>query len=362
MSEFHSVIVIGGGLSGLYAAWQLQKKNIDVIVLEARDRCGGRILSPLSDSVNTKSQSATDLGPAWVWPQLQPRLQGLMTELDISLFKQFVQGKMLYERQGQGIDQYAGPSSHSQSYRISGGTRKLIDALQNKLNDSLIRLNTRVISIDQEDLVVKAVYEDKPYEYRAEKIILAMPLRLLQQSIKFSPPLDSEITEQMQNTPTWMAGHCKIVFIYDKPFWRDSGLSGEVFSQQGPLTEIYDGSPEDGSFYALTSFVGLQAHQRKALSKDQLINICLAQLKRLFGDESQKFLEIQIQDWSREPYTTTELDLSGQPRHPEFPENLSRSLWGGQLLLAGTETAREHGGYLEGALESADESIALLES
>ena len=39
---------------------------------------------------------------------------------------------------------------------------------------------------------------------------------------------------------------------------------------------------------------------------------------------------------------------------------MPRQLWDGRLLLAGTELAREHGGYLEGALESADEAVRAL--
>ena len=43
MSEHHSVIIIGAGLSGLYTAWRLQQKKQDVVLLEARERTGGRI-------------------------------------------------------------------------------------------------------------------------------------------------------------------------------------------------------------------------------------------------------------------------------------------------------------------------------
>ena len=41
-----SVIIIGAGLSGLYAATLLEKAGVEYVILEARDRTGGRVLSP----------------------------------------------------------------------------------------------------------------------------------------------------------------------------------------------------------------------------------------------------------------------------------------------------------------------------
>jgi len=136
-------------------------------------------------------------------------------------------------------------------------------------------------------------------------------------------------------------------------------LSGEVFSQRGPLTEIYDGLPANEEFYALTAFVGLPAQQRHKLERKHLIELCLNQLHRLFGEASQNTIDIQIKDWSKDRLITTDIDLNTVARHPDYPGNLSRNLWENNLILAGSEVARQHGGYLEGALESADEAISL---
>jgi len=363
-TEHHSIVIIGAGLSGLFTAWQLRNKKSDVIVLEARDRTGGRILS---SQLNGNEDACIDMGPAWVWPEFQPRLQRLLSSLNVELFKQNTQGDMLYELDANTIERFNDQSSHEMSYRIVGGANKVIRSLHTDLNN-LIHLNTCVNAIEKNDstngsrLHIHAMKDEMPITYSADKIVLALPPRLAQSSINFQPALPVDVLQLWENIPTWMAGHCKIVFIYDRPFWREQKLSGEVFSRHGPLTEIYDGSPADESSFALTSFVGLNAHQRRQVDSEQLIEMCLTQLQRLFGEVAKMVKDIQIKDWSLEQHTTTETDLNTTPGHPQYPANMPRTLWDNQIILAGTEVAREHGGYTEGALESAEEALSLLNS
>ena len=357
MSEHHNIIIIGAGLSGLYSAWKLQQEHADVVVLEARDRSGGRVLSAEYDS-----SGRFDMGPAWVWPDFQPRLQQLLTHLNLDIFKQFTAGDMLYEKTATEFERHGGQSSHDQSYRIAGSGQHLIDVLQSQLPLSCIHLNTAVQTIHQTDMSVQAMRDGEAYSYTANKIILALPPRLAQHNITFDPPFAKNITEAWRDIPTWMSGHCKIVFIYEKPFWREQNLSGEVFSLPGPLSEIYDATPVNENYYALTSFVGLNAQQRKQMGHEQLIDVCMVQLRRLFGENSQRTLAIKIKDWSQDTNTSTEIDLVSPMQHPQYPGTLPRNFWDKKLILAGTEVARQHGGYLEGALESADEAIAELHS
>lgn len=356
MPEHPSVIIIGAGLCGLYAAWKL-RDQYDVTLLEARSRVGGRILSP---QIGGQPESKIDLGPAWCWPQLQPRLHKLTQALNIKTFSQFVQGDMLYEERPNKIQRHGGPSSHSQSYRIVGGCNFIINKLTADLNDSAIHTNTQVTSINQQTLSISAVHDGENINYNADKIITALPLRILEQHIKFHPVIENNITQLWRDTPTWMSGHCKIVFIYDNAFWRNENLSGEVFSLAGPMSEIYDGSPETEEYYALTSFIGLNALQRTKISSEELINSCKAQLVRLFGSVSQNIKDIHIKDWSTDIFTASKQDATTPAHHPDYPTSATRSLANGNIILAGTETAIEHGGYLEGALESAELAIALL--
>ena len=352
MSQHHSVIIIGAGLTGLYLAWRLHQQGRDVCILEARERSGGRIFSPsISDSL--------DLGPAWIWPQLQPQMNQLITELDITLFKQFTDGAMLYESASGQIERYDGPSSHKNSYRVRGGCQALIHALQSRIPASILRLNTAVKSIDRNSLTIEAHSSGEPLRFTADKIILTLPPRLLAQSIRFNPPIDDPMMQLWNSVPTWMATHCKMMFVYAAPFWKMQDLSGEAFSHCGPLTEIYDGSTGDDCF-ALTSFVGLSAQQRHQMSDEEIKQVSLKQLQKLFGDEALNVLEVHIKDWSEEIYTSSDLDLNTASHHPEFPPELGRGFSDNRIILAGTETARTSGGYLEGALESAEEALALL--
>ena len=53
------ILIVGGGISGLTASWQLQNAGLKVCLIEARERVGGRIL--------TQGDSACDMGPSWFW-------------------------------------------------------------------------------------------------------------------------------------------------------------------------------------------------------------------------------------------------------------------------------------------------------
>ena len=87
------VVIVGGGLGGLYSAYLLKRAGVSFVLLEASERFGGRILSQHNTGV---SDLVVDLGPTWFWPH-QRRMLALLESLDISWFAQHAQGEALYE-------------------------------------------------------------------------------------------------------------------------------------------------------------------------------------------------------------------------------------------------------------------------
>ena len=88
------VVVVGAGISGLMAARNLVKAGKDVLVVEADDRVGGRVLNhTLTDG------SVIESGGAFVGPT-QNRIFALSDELGVTTFKEYVDGKNVYAAKG----------------------------------------------------------------------------------------------------------------------------------------------------------------------------------------------------------------------------------------------------------------------
>ena len=160
--------------------------------------------------------------------------------------------------------------------------------------------------------------------------------------------------------PTWMAGHAKVIAIYDQPFWRNEGFSGDGISHRGPLVEIHDASPEPSTTGALFGFVGVPANMRRKLGPD-LARLGIEQLTDMFGTDASEPNDVLVCDWANEPLTATVADEKGPDHHPAYGLPLPlTNMWDGTLLLGSTEIAPVHGGFLEGALEAAEEVFRTL--
>ena len=90
-AETVDTIIIGAGLSGMYAAYLLSQRKKSFVLLEARERIGGRILCREHHGL------FSDLGPSWYWPQINPKMVQLIQNLGVKGYRQFEEGMGRYQ-------------------------------------------------------------------------------------------------------------------------------------------------------------------------------------------------------------------------------------------------------------------------
>ena len=362
------IAIVGAGLSGLYAAYLLEQQGIkDYVLLEARHSVGGRIVSSPA-SGQTGADTATgadnpdrvDLGPTWFWPGYQHQLADLVNDLGLQSFEQFETGDTVVERSPtEPPARVRGYANSPPSMRLVGGMAALTDALHRRLDATRIHTGQAVrrlhctgqqVLLDIEG--VGAAQGGAP-AWQADHVLLALPPRLLQNTLEFVPALPPALAQQWRATATWMAPHAKYIAVYDTPFWREQGLSGDARSARGPLGEIHDASMPGGSA-ALFGFFGVPAHVRQSLPEDALKAHCRAQFARLFGSQAATPKAEFIKDWAFDPATSTAADLESNGQHAQAPAATAESgPWRGRLTGIGSEWSPQFPGYVAGAVEAA---------
>jgi len=359
--EQASIVIVGAGLSGLYAAHLLERLGVaDVVLLEARGLVGGRIASAAAPAAvaAVAGFDRFDLGPTWFWPEQQRELHRLVDEMGLQRFAQYDEGDMLYERApGEAPVRMRGYVSAPQSMRLVGGMNALTDALRGRLRTTRIVTGQTVRRLRNTADHVEVESVDgagASTTWRAAHVLLALPPRLAAAGIVYEPALPAPLARAWAATGTWMAPHAKYVAIYDEPFWRAQGLSGSARSGSGPLGEIHDASMPGGSA-ALFGFLGVPARTRRRLTEDVLLTHCRAQLTRLFGPKADAPRAEFIKDWSKDALTATPADLDAGGDHGHIPAPAPASgPWQGRLGAIASEWSPRFPGYVAGAIDAAE--------
>lgn len=340
----HDTIIIGAGLSGLLTAYRQKKEGVPFKILEARSRVGGRI-----HTINGINETPLEMDATWFGYQ-HSHLIALLKELGIDYFEQYMDGTVFFQPFPTSPAQSIQIPSQSPSYRISGGTSHLINVLYQKLDEKDVLLNECVKNVkfinNSFQVMATKIYE-------GSGIVLAIPPKLWSKNIVFEPNLPSNLMHIAQQTHTWMEDSIKVALAYNRPFWQEQNLSGTLFSNTGPITELYDHCNHQRSKYALCGFINPAFNQlTKADRRDRVIN----QLKNVFGEKAGTFINYEECIWSEEKNTFQSSEVSLFPHQNNGNPIFSQSFFDDRLFISSAESSPKFPGYMDGAVYSANKT------
>ena len=108
-----------------------------------------------------------------------------------------------------------------------------------------IRLSEPVLEIEQNIEKEQILVRTRKGVYRCKKLIVTAPPRTLR-DIKFVPALPAEKTFYFSESKVYGV-YFKLIAFFEKPFWKEQGLTGFVFVQHGLLINLMDGETDPSS-------------------------------------------------------------------------------------------------------------------
>ncbi|CRZ15518.1 flavin monoamine oxidase family protein [Mycolicibacterium neworleansense] len=255
-----------------------------------------------------------------------------------------------YVKAAGGLDRMLDVRDGAQQDRFPGGTQQIAGKMADELGDRVV-LDAPVSRIERHPDGTVAV-SFPAGEIRARAVIVAIPPQH-RTGIEFSPPLPQAYTELSAH---WPQGNLsKAYAAYERPFWRANGCSGEALSDEGPVFITFDVSPDDAGPGILLGFTDARTFDR--LTPDQRREQALSGFATLFGKTALEPIDYIDHRWSTEQFAP------GGPTAAVPPGSWTQyGRWLREpvdaIHWAGTETADEWTGFLDGAVRSGQRAAA----
>ena len=451
------VVVVGAGFAGLTAARAIARAGRSVVVLEARDRVGGRVLNrSIGDG------EIVEVGGQWVGPT-QDRILALARELGVDTFDTYNEGDNIYYRSDRpeplrsqrfsssgpfgavppdpgvvelarvlaDLDEKAAGVPRDAPWRAEGAADYDRQTFERYKDENSLSPGARFLL----DVGIQAVFACEPRDVSllfvlfyiaaagnestpgtferlintaggaqesrlvggsqrlplrlaaqlGDRVVLGAPVRRIRQSgggvtveadgttvsaqraivamapaltsrIDFSPGVSGARDQLVQRYP--MGAVIKCQAVYDTPFWRDDGLTGQVVGDVDPIRITFDNSPPDGRPGVLLGFIEAgQARIFTRRSADERREAVLRSFVAYFGERAANPRQYVEQDWQAQKFTRGAYEgYTGPGVLVDYGEEIRRPQ--GRVHWAGTETATIWNGYMEGAIRSGERAAA----
>jgi monoamine oxidase len=264
---------------------------------------------------------------------------------------------MFYCHSGTDLETLLSVEDGAQQDRIVGGAARISEELARRLGPS-VRLGQHVVGVDQDHAGCTVRVRDGG-SVSGSHVIVTLPPTLAGRLV-YEPVLPSWRDQLTQRVPAGSV--IKFHAVYERPFWRDEGLTGQLASEVGPVKVAFDNSPPDASVGVLMGFFeGAEGRHWARRSASERASAATACLEAAFGPRAADPIEFLERDWMAEPYSRGCYGAHFTPGvwsafGPALREPVGRIHW------AGAECAAVWNGYMEGAVRSgelaADEVLA----
>lgn len=257
---------------------------------------------------------------------------------------------LFYMHSGNSFDFLTKSDGGAQQDRLSGGVQQVAERLAESLGErGEVVLSSPVTRVEDDGAGV--VVTSERAAVRAQRVIVALPPPLLRK-IAWSPALSSAKSALLERLP--MGAVIKCIAVYEQPFWRRRGLSGQGICDIAPVKAVFDASPKSGVPGVLMAFIeGSHARAWSQRTEGERREVVLEACARFFGAEAKSPRHYLDKAWPNEAFSGgcysalfgpgVWTRLGAAVRRPE-----------GRLHWAGTETATRWNGYIEGAVLSGE--------